>query len=98
MTAEGVARLTRKPLFTIGVSDIGTTSHVIETKLADVFRLASIWKAVLLMYIDLRPRRIELKTDSRFVAVMRQMSFSRREIVPTVVFSETLWSPYSYVF
>ena len=41
--------LARKPLFMIGVSDIGTTSQDIERSLADVFELASTWKAVLLM-------------------------------------------------
>ena len=43
--------LARKPLFTIGVSDIGTTSQDIERSLADVFELASTWKAVLLMQV-----------------------------------------------
>ena len=55
LTAEGVARLTRKPLFTIGVSEIGTTSQAIERNLADVFMLASLWKAVLLMCVTPPP-------------------------------------------
>lgn len=49
LTAECVARATSKPLFTVGVADIGTESGTVEDKLNKLFSLAAEWDAVLLI-------------------------------------------------
>ncbi|KAL8788708.1 MAG: hypothetical protein Q9213_001522 [Squamulea squamosa] len=49
LTAECVAKATSKPLFTVGVADIGTQSKDVEDKLNKVFSLAAEWDAVLLI-------------------------------------------------
>jgi hypothetical protein len=46
---ESVAQATGKPLFTVSVSDIGLKPDQVESKLAEVFSLASKWEAVLLL-------------------------------------------------
>jgi len=48
LTAESVAMLAGKPLFTVGVSDIGLEGERVETNLQRIFDLAGLWKAVLL--------------------------------------------------
>ncbi|KAI4265984.1 MAG: hypothetical protein L6R38_009036 [Xanthoria sp. 2 TBL-2021] len=49
LTAECVAKATSKPLFTVGVADIGTDSKTVEDKLNQLFSLAAEWDAVLLI-------------------------------------------------
>lgn len=49
LTAESVAILARKPLFAVGVSDIGIEGQAVESNLQKVFDLASLWEAVLLL-------------------------------------------------
>ncbi|KAL9633946.1 MAG: hypothetical protein Q9204_003195 [Flavoplaca sp. TL-2023a] len=49
LTAECVARATSKPLFTVGVADIGTNSKTVENRLNKLFSLAAEWDAVLLI-------------------------------------------------
>ncbi|KAL8957512.1 MAG: hypothetical protein Q9193_005236 [Seirophora villosa] len=49
LTAECVAKATSKPLFTVGVADIGTDSKTVEDKLNKLFSLAAEWDAVLLI-------------------------------------------------
>jgi len=48
LTAESVASLVGKPLFSVGVSDIGLEGSKVETNLQKVFDLAGLWEAVLL--------------------------------------------------
>ena len=48
LTAECVAKATSKPLFTVGVADIGTDSGTVEDRLNKLFSLAAEWDAVLL--------------------------------------------------
>lgn len=47
-TAESVAQSTGRPLFTIACTSLGDERYL-EEKLADIFRLAHLWKCVLLM-------------------------------------------------
>ena len=49
LTAECVAKATSKPLFPVGVADIGTDSRDVEDKLNKLFSLAAVWDAVLLI-------------------------------------------------
>lgn len=48
LTAECVAKATSKPLFTVGLADIGTDSGTVEDRLNKLFSLAAEWDAVLL--------------------------------------------------
>lgn len=47
--AQTIASAARKPLFSIGVADVGTTAGLVESNLETIFDLATTWKAVLLM-------------------------------------------------
>lgn len=49
LTAESVAKSTGKPLFSIGVSDIGIDSRTAERNLRRFFNLATEWEAVMLI-------------------------------------------------
>ena len=49
MTSESVADATGKPLFAVGVSDIGLNPLVAEHQLHRLSELAAIWRAVLLL-------------------------------------------------
>ncbi|KAI1270666.1 hypothetical protein F5Y18DRAFT_434937 [Xylariaceae sp. FL1019] len=48
LTAESVAQMTRKPLLSVGVSDIGIEGDKVEINLQKIFALAGLWEAVLL--------------------------------------------------
>jgi len=48
-TAQMIARAARKPLFSIGVADVGTNARQVESKLETIFDLATTWKAILLI-------------------------------------------------
>ncbi|KAI0593506.1 P-loop containing nucleoside triphosphate hydrolase protein [Biscogniauxia sp. FL1348] len=48
-TAETIAIATRKPLFSIGVADVGTSAKYVESNLEKIFDLAQTWKAILLI-------------------------------------------------
>lgn len=47
--AETLAIATRKPLFSAGVADVGTSAKYVEHNLERIFDLAHKWKAILLM-------------------------------------------------
>jgi AAA+ superfamily predicted ATPase len=49
LTAESVAKSNVKPLFSIGVSDIGVDSRTAERNLRRFFNLATEWGAVMLI-------------------------------------------------
>jgi adenylate kinase family enzyme len=48
-TAEAVAQTTGKPLFPITCGDLGTRPKEVEDALHEIFRLASLWDAILLL-------------------------------------------------
>ncbi|MCJ1383606.1 hypothetical protein MMC17_006720 [Xylographa soralifera] len=48
LTAESVAKVTGKPLFSVSVSDIGLKPVEVENNLEVIFELAATWRAVLL--------------------------------------------------
>ncbi|MCJ1437027.1 hypothetical protein MMC27_006412 [Xylographa pallens] len=48
LTAESVAKVTGKPLFSVSVSDIGLKPAEVENNLEVIFELAATWRAVLL--------------------------------------------------
>jgi len=48
-TAQTIATAARKPLFSIGVADVGTNAGLVESNLEKVFDLATTWRAVLLI-------------------------------------------------
>jgi SpoVK/Ycf46/Vps4 family AAA+-type ATPase len=48
LTAESLAMLSGKPLYSVSMSDIGTSPTVVEKNLIRVFELATHWKALLL--------------------------------------------------
>lgn len=49
LAAESVAEMTRKPLLSVGVSDIGIDGDKVEINLQKAFALAGLWEAVLLL-------------------------------------------------
>ena len=46
---ESVAQATGKPLFSVSVSDVGTTPKDVEQNLEILFELAATWGAVMLL-------------------------------------------------
>lgn len=46
---ESVAQTTNKPLFAVSVADVGLRPADVEVNLEQLFNLASLWKAVLLL-------------------------------------------------
>lgn len=48
-TAEAMAQTFGKPLFKITCGDLGLTPKSVETRLRDIFRLASLWDCILLL-------------------------------------------------
>lgn len=48
LTAESLAILSGKPLYSVSMSDVGTSAEVVEENLVRVFELATHWKALLL--------------------------------------------------
>ena len=52
LTAESVALLAGKPLFSVGVSDIGVQGDKVEMNLQKIFDLAGLWEAVLLLFVS----------------------------------------------
>jgi SpoVK/Ycf46/Vps4 family AAA+-type ATPase len=48
LTAESLALLSGKPLYSVSMSDVGTSPTVVEKNLIRVFELATHWKALLL--------------------------------------------------
>jgi len=48
-TAEAVAELLHKPLYSVGVGELGTNTDMLEKKLRNILDVAVIWDAVLLL-------------------------------------------------
>ncbi|KAF2227368.1 hypothetical protein BDZ85DRAFT_2477 [Elsinoe ampelina] len=48
-TAQMIAKAARKPLFSIGVADVGTKARQVESNLETIFELATTWRAILLI-------------------------------------------------
>ncbi|KAG9230858.1 AAA family ATPase [Amylocarpus encephaloides] len=48
-TAETVAIAAKKPLFPVGVADVGTKAKYVESNLEKIFDLATTWEAILLI-------------------------------------------------
>ncbi|KAL6043367.1 Mitochondrial sorting-like protein [Balamuthia mandrillaris] len=49
LTAEAIAELLHRPLYSVSVGELGTTAESLEQKLQEVLELASIWNAVVLI-------------------------------------------------
>ncbi|KAI2620662.1 P-loop containing nucleoside triphosphate hydrolase protein [Hypomontagnella submonticulosa] len=67
-TAETIAVATRKPLFSIGVADVGTKARHVESNLSKIFALATSWQAILLIdeadvFLESRGRGAAATTD-----------------------------------
>ncbi|KAK6506459.1 hypothetical protein TWF506_011367 [Arthrobotrys conoides] len=67
-TAETIAIATRKPLFSISVSDVGTKAKHVESNLSRIFALATSWQAILLIdeadvFLESRGRGPATSTD-----------------------------------
>lgn len=48
-SAEAVAELLHKPLYSVGVGELGTNTDVLETSLRQILDVATIWDAVILL-------------------------------------------------
>eukprot|EP01097_Dermamoeba_algensis_P001962 TRINITY_DN1776_c0_g1_i1.p1 TRINITY_DN1776_c0_g1~~TRINITY_DN1776_c0_g1_i1.p1 ORF type:complete len:288 (-),score=60.48 TRINITY_DN1776_c0_g1_i1:122-985(-) len=49
LTAEAIAELLHRPLYSVGVGELGTTSERLEKVLKDLLDVASVWNAVVLI-------------------------------------------------
>jgi hypothetical protein len=53
LTAESIAQHAGKPLFAVGVTDIGMDPETVQVNLERMFDLAGTWEAVLLIYVPI---------------------------------------------
>jgi len=49
LTAEAIAELLHRPLYSVSVGELGTNTKELETKLREILELAGIWNAVVLI-------------------------------------------------
>lgn len=49
LTAEAVAEITHRPLYIVSAGELGTEPHHLDKKLTEIFELAQMWDAVLLL-------------------------------------------------
>eukprot|EP01125_Pyxidicula_operculata_P013107 TRINITY_DN4339_c2_g1_i1.p1 TRINITY_DN4339_c2_g1~~TRINITY_DN4339_c2_g1_i1.p1 ORF type:complete len:722 (+),score=165.77 TRINITY_DN4339_c2_g1_i1:12-2177(+) len=49
LTAEAIAELLRRPLYSVGVGELGTNTEQLENSLREILEVASTWNAVLLI-------------------------------------------------
>lgn len=49
LTAEAVAEITHRPLYIVSAGELGTEPKHLDTKLSEIFELAQLWDAVLLL-------------------------------------------------
>ena len=49
MTAESIAELLKRPLYSVAIGELGTTPDKLEDKLRDILDMASRWNAVILL-------------------------------------------------
>jgi SpoVK/Ycf46/Vps4 family AAA+-type ATPase len=62
LTAEAVAELLHRPLYTVSIGELGTTPEILEERLMDVFDLCVPWGALVL--IDEAEMLLECRTKS----------------------------------
>jgi len=62
LTAEAVAELLHRPLYSVSVGELGTNTQTLETKLRDILDVASHWDAVIL--IDEADIFLERRTEN----------------------------------
>ena len=49
LTAEAIAELLHRPLYSVSVGELGTNTQELEDKLREILEVASTWKAVVLL-------------------------------------------------
>lgn len=78
-TAECVSEFVRRPLLSLTCTDIGTEAEVVETRLAEFFRRAELWGAVILLDeadIFLEQRTLhDLQRNSLVSAFLRSLEY-----------------------
>jgi SpoVK/Ycf46/Vps4 family AAA+-type ATPase len=62
LTAEAIAEMLHRPLYSVSVGELGTKTETLETKLRDILEVASVWNAVIL--IDEADIFLEKRADS----------------------------------
>jgi len=65
LTAEAIAELLQKPLYSVSVGELGTNTTELENKLRDILEVASTWNAVIL--IDEADIFLEKRNESDIV-------------------------------
>ncbi len=78
-TAESVAEIAKKPLYSVTCGDIGTEPEVVEQYLASVFNLGKIWDCVVLLdeaEVFLEQRTLQdLKRNALVSVFLRQLEY-----------------------
>lgn len=49
LTAEAVAEMLHKPMYSVTLGELGTTPSELENNLRDILELATVWNALVLM-------------------------------------------------
>jgi hypothetical protein len=79
LTAEAVAEMLHKPLYSVTMGELGTTPTELEEKLSDVFELAKTWDALVLMdeadiFLERRGQK-EVIRNAMVGVLMRQIEY-----------------------
>lgn len=94
LTAEAIAELLRRPLYSVSMGELGTTPAELETNLADILALATPWRALVL--IDEAEMLLERRTKSDLVrnamvcVMLRLLEYVERRLVLLVVATATI--------
>ncbi|GBE80374.1 hypothetical protein SCP_0300890 [Sparassis crispa] len=79
MTAEGISEYLHKPLYVVGVAELGTTAEVLDFNLSAVLKAAAAWGAVVLLDeadVFLEERSLQYLERNAMVAVfLRRLEY-----------------------
>jgi len=79
LTAEAIAEILHRPLYAVSMAEMGTTPQELESKLTQVFELASLWDALVLMdeadiFLERRGQK-EIVRNAMVGVLMRQIEY-----------------------
>ncbi|THH01618.1 hypothetical protein EW026_g1115 [Hermanssonia centrifuga] len=79
LTAEAMCEVVTSPLYMVGAGDLGTTASELDRALNKIFRIATAWKAVVLIdeadvFLEERARD-DLKRNAMVAVFLRQLEY-----------------------
>lgn len=92
LTAEAVAEVTHKPLYSISAGELGTTADVVERRLLRALELAHMWDAVMLLdeaEVFLQQRTVsDLQRNALVAIFLRNLEYYQGIMILTTNMAE----------